>query len=126
MKILIISIFIWIINLEMNEMIPFQRCALNSECSTFCSGYGYNRSECNVKKNSVFRMNRFCECYECDFVLCATYCTKNNLKFVGCSCFALPALVGHYSTFNTPNNVDMNQLLTNECYDNKFLCQCSK
>ncbi|KAJ6217328.1 hypothetical protein RDWZM_008485 [Blomia tropicalis] len=100
--------------------IPYQRCTTNDDCNSLCIGNGYNRSECSSR---LLRLNRVCECYDCDFVLCAKYCTKFNLKFMGCSCFALPNIVG---TKNYGSNADGNQLLTNECYDNKFFCQCSK
>ena len=98
------------------DPIPNQRCSTSKDCDRFCTSYGYNHSECNTK---VLRISRYCECYDCDFVLCATYCTKQNLKFMGCSCFTLPTLVGQTSN-------EINNLLTNECHEGKFFCQCSK
>ncbi|KAF7487657.1 hypothetical protein SSS_10887 [Sarcoptes scabiei] len=116
-----VIVIIWTMFLfRSNVMLPFQRCQTDADCLQTCQNYGYNRSECSGRR---LRLNRFCECHDCDFVNCATYCTRNNMKFVGCSCFALPALIGQG---NYANNVDLNQLLTNECFENKFLCQCSK
>lgn len=116
------------INWFILELIPFQRCQTGKDCVQFCADYGYNRSECSTtsKRFQTFRLNKFCECHDCDFVQCATYCTKNNLKFIGCSCFSLPALVGQGNYPSIQAIIDSNQLLTNECYDNKFFCQCSK
>ena len=67
--------------------IPLQRCTVNEECVQFCNSQGYNKSDCSTR---LLRLNRLCECSECDFVKCAVFCTTKNLKFVGCNCFNLP------------------------------------
>lgn len=91
--------------------------------TTLSTILGYNSSECGTKG---LRLSRICQCSNCDVLLCATYCTKHALKFVGCSCLVFPSAVGYSSGSGLGSSADNTQLLTNECYDNKFYCQCSK